>query len=123
MIEARFIIEAQGRPKSFVENSLKKHIEQMKMVNGIEVFDEQWEKTEEIEEGLFSSLVDVGIRTKDFETFFAAVLGFAPSAVVIQKPEKVEVEIRQLQNVVNDVVGMLHTFAQVNAELRKLKSG
>ena len=40
MIEARFILEAQGRPKSYVENALKELIEKMKMMKGAEVFDE-----------------------------------------------------------------------------------
>ena len=93
MIDARFIIEAQGRPKSFVENVLKQHVEKMKMIEGVEVYDEHWEPTEEIERGIFSALVDVGVKVDDFETFFALVLGFAPSAVIVQSPEKIAIEL------------------------------
>ena len=118
MIEARFIIEAQGRPKSYVENALKELVERMKMVKGAEIFDEKWEKTEEIEKGIFSALVDVGVKAENFETFFALILGFGPSAVVLQKPEKLEISMRELQNVANDVINLLHAFAQANAKLR-----
>ena len=103
MIEARFIIESQGKPKSYVTNSLKKHIEAMKGVKGLEVFDEIYEDTEELENGIFSGLADVGVKTDDFETFFAAILGFAPTAVLVQKPDKLTVEMRELQNIANDV--------------------
>ena len=121
MIEARFIIEAQGRPKSYVENALKELVEKMKMVKGAEIFDEHWEPTEEIEKNLFSGLVDVGVRVENIEVFFALILGFGPSAVVIQKPEKMEITMAQLQNVANDVINLLHAFAQANARLRGLK--
>ncbi len=117
MIEARFIIESQGRPKSFVENSLKKHIETFKNMKGVEVHNEKWEKTEEIN-GLFSALVDIGIKAEDTEKYFAALIGLAPTAVVLENPEKMEVTIRELQNMSNDIVQMFHAFAQANSELR-----
>lgn len=117
MIQARFIVEAQGRPKSFVDQSLKKHVEKMKMMKELEVFDVKWESTEEMD-GLFSALADVGIRAKDFEAFFAALMGFAPTAVVVERPEKVEVEMREIQNVTNDIVQLFHALAQANAELK-----
>ncbi|MBR9681310.1 MAG: hypothetical protein GOV00_00760 [Candidatus Altiarchaeota archaeon] len=119
MIEARFIIESQGKPASYVNNSLKKHVEAMKGLSDLEVFDVAFEDAEEVEDGFFSALVDVGIRAGDFETFFAAILGFAPTAVILQKPEKITVEMRELQNVSNDVITMFHRFAQANEILRR----
>ncbi|MBR9689842.1 MAG: hypothetical protein GOV01_03030 [Candidatus Altiarchaeota archaeon] len=118
MIQARFIIEAQGKPKSFVENTLKQHIEKIKMMKDIKVADTKWEETEEINEQYFSALADVGISAPNFETFFAALMGAAPTAVVVEKPEKMSVELRELQNVSNDLVQMFHLFAQANAEMR-----
>ena len=119
MIEARFIIESQGKPASYVNNSLKKHVEAMKGLNGLEVFDVSFEDAEEVDNGLFSALVDVGVRTDDFETFFAAILGFAPTAVILQKPEKITIQMRELQNISNDVITMFHRFAQANEILRR----
>jgi hypothetical protein len=116
-IRARFIVEAQGQPESVVENTLKKHVEGMKMMEEIEVTDVQWEPTEEVD-GLFSSLADVGVAADSFEAFFAALLGFAPTAVIVEEPQKVEVEMREIQNVTNDLVQMFHALAQANAKLR-----
>lgn len=117
MIQARFIVEAQGRPKSFVDQSLKKHVEKMKMMKEFEVYDIKWEPTEEVD-GLFSALADVGVKAKDFEVFYAALMGFAPTAVVVEKPEKLEVELREIQNVTNDIVQLFHALAQANAEMK-----
>lgn len=116
-IQARFIVEAQGKPANAVENTLKKHVERMRMMKDIEVTDVQWEDTEEVE-GLFSSLADVGIRASGFESFFAALLGFAPTAVVLENPDKLEVGLRELQNATNDIVQLFHALAQANAKLR-----
>ncbi len=119
MIEARFIIESQGKPASYVNNSLKKHIEAMKGLNGLELFDINFEEAEEVDKGIFSALVDTGVKAEDFETFFAAILGFAPTAVIVQKPEKLTVHMRELQNIANDVITMFHRFAQANELLRR----
>lgn len=123
MIQARFIVEAQGKPESFVENTLKKHIEKMKGVKGIEVFDVKNEPVEKADGGFFSALVDVGVRTQDFETFVAALLGFAPTAVIVEEPDRVEVDMRELQNISNDLVQMFHAFAQANAKMRMKLQG
>ena len=118
MIQSRFIVEAQGKPKSFVDSTLKKHIEKMKGVKGIEVYDIKQEPTEKMDEGFFSALADVGVRCQDFEVFVASLLGFAPTAVIIEEPESIEVDMRELQNIANDLVQIFHTFAQANAQLR-----
>jgi len=118
MIQSRFIVEAQGKPESFVNSTLKKHIEKMKGVKGIEVYEVKQEPTEKVEEGYFSALADVGLRCDGFEVFVAALIGFAPTAVIIEKPDTVEVDMRELQNISNDLVQIFHTFAQANAQLR-----
>ena len=117
MIQARFIIETQGNKKNYVENVLKKHVEQMKVMEGVEVYDVKFEPTEKVGE-LFSALADVGIKTESFEAFFAALMGFAPTAVVFESTEPITVEIRELQNVTNDIMQLFHLMAQKNLELK-----
>ena len=119
MIKSRFIVEAQGVPKSFVENSLKKHIENMKGVKGLTISDEHWEPTEKTESGLFSALADIGVEVPDFETLIAALVGIAPSAVVVEGPEKIEIKLPELQNGVNDIVTLYHAFGQKIAALER----
>ena len=125
MIKARFIIEAQvGTPEGTdhkkltkkVELSLKKHIEEVKQIEGLKVTDEHWEKTENIE-GVLSALVDIGVETKTFEKFFSSILRAAPTAVVMEDPAKIEVKLGEMQNVVNDFVQLFHLFAQANAQM------
>lgn len=120
-INARFIIEAQGKPKEFVEKSLRSHIEKMKAQPGVEIYDEKYGPPVTTKEGLFSGLADVGIKVKNFETISAMVLAFGPSAVVILGPEKIEITSREVQNTMNDIATILHTFAQANLDL-KVKS-
>jgi len=125
MIKARFIIEAQvGLPKGAdhkklgkkLETALKQHIEAVKQIENLKVHDEVWEDTEEME-GMLSALVDIGVEAKDFENFFSAILRSAPTAVVMEDPEKLEIDIREMQNVVNDFVQLFHLLAQANATM------
>jgi hypothetical protein len=119
VIKARFIIESQGKPRSFVDSTLKKHIENMKGVEGIKVLDTKFEPTEE-KDGLFSALADVGVETKTLEDFFGALIGLAPTAVVVEGPAKVEAGLGEIQNISNDIVQLFHAFASANAEMRMI---
>lgn len=122
-INARMIIEAQGKPAEFVSESLKKLTEKMRSISGVEVYDERHEHPVETEiksdQGkIFSGLADVGVRVKDFETLTAIVIGFGPSSVIILEPDQIEISARELQNIMNDLAGVLHTLANANLDLR-----
>ncbi|HDR53777.1 MAG TPA: hypothetical protein ENN60_03885 [archaeon] len=119
MIEARFIMEYFDSSKSLAENHLKKRVEVLKGLKEIEIFDEHWEETQQMEDGTFSALIDLGIRTKSIEAFFAIIMGFTPTAVIIQKADKLQVGMKELQNVSNDTVTVIRNFARANSQLRK----
>jgi hypothetical protein len=117
VIKARFIIESQGKPKSFVESTLKKHIENIRGVEGIKVCDTKLQPTEE-RDGMFSALADVGVEAKTLEHFFGALIGLAPTAVIVESPAKIEANLGEVQNISNDIVQLFHAFAQANSEMR-----
>lgn len=122
-INARMIIEAQGKPAEFVSESLRKLVLKMNSITGVEVYDEKHEPPVETEiksnQGrIFSGLADIGVRVKDFETLTAVVIGFGPSSVIILEPDKIEISARELQNIMNDLAGVLHTLANANLDLR-----
>lgn len=122
-INARMIIEAQGKPAEFVSESLRKLVLKMNSITGVEVYDEKHEPPVETEiksnQGrIFSGLADIGVRVKDFETLTALVIGFGPSSVIILEPDKIEISARELQNIMNDLAGVLHTLANANLDLR-----
>lgn len=122
-INARMIIEAQGKPAEFVSESLRKLVAKMNSISGVEVYEEKHESpvetTIQSNQGkIFSGLVDIGVRVKDFETLVALVIGFGPSSVIILEPDKIEISARELQNIMNDLAGVIHTLANTNLDLR-----
>lgn len=122
-INARMIIEAQGKPAEFVSESLRKLVEKMNSISGVEVYEEKHESpvetTIQSSQGkIFSGLADIGVKVKDFETLTALVIGFGPSSVIILEPDKIEISARELQNIMNDLAGVLHTLANANLDLR-----
>jgi len=117
-INARLVIEAQGKPAEYVKERLETHVAKIKEVPGAEVYEAKFDEASEVQEGLFSSLVDVGVKADNFETLAALVIGFGPSAIVIMEPDRIEITARELQNSLNDVAALLHNLAQSNLDLR-----
>ena len=121
MIRARLIIEAQGKPQKNVEDSLKNVVKQIEKVDSIEVFDIKSEPVildRKID--LYSGLVDIGIETEKFESLFFVVLRFGPTAIIVLEPEKIEVEIGELQTTLNDMANILHALS-VEAMVSKME--
>lgn len=120
LLYARFIFEVQGKPKEYVKEALDKMIETIKEEDGIEVVDTKFEDVIEIEEGsgIFSYLADAGILTKDFETMISLSLRYGPSVVHFMEPEKISLDMRQMQNILADVGRVVQGISQENVKLR-----
>lgn len=117
-INVRFIVEAQGKPESHVLNNLKAVKSQIASIKGVEIYDETQEDPQKISDQIFSALLDLGLVVEDVELLMQLVLRYGPSAVLVIEPETIELEFRQLQNVINDVTVFLHKLSQQNLKLR-----
>jgi len=117
-IDVRFILESQGRPKEVVSKSLQTLVDALKKGQGVDVYETKYSDVEANEHGLFSGLVDVGLRCDSFETLTILTLKLGPSAVIVLGPDKIEVTNREIQNLLNDVSNQLHEFAQANLSLK-----
>ncbi len=117
MIKARVIFEAQSNHPRVAEDALKEILRKLKNFNDIEIYDVHWEPTEFID-AFYSAMVDLGINFESFETFFKVLLHFGPSAVVIEEPQEIKIDLGELQRSVNDMLAVLHAFAQANVALK-----
>jgi hypothetical protein len=87
MIEARFFIESQGDHKEVVENSLKKLLLKLKEEEGVKVLDDSIGDVIE-EEGMFSTVLDVGIKFSNFLSFIRTSIFYTPSGVEMNEPSE-----------------------------------
>jgi len=117
-INARLIIEAQGKPEKHVLRNLEAIKAQISSLTGVEVYDEKSEPPHVIKDSFVSALMDLGVVVKDIDLLMQLVLNYGPSAVLIVEPEEIKIDFRQLQNVFNDVANFLHAIAQQNFQLR-----
>lgn len=123
MLYARYIFEVQGRPKHHVKESLEKLISALKKEDGVIISDEKYEDIIELEDNIFSYLVDVGVIAKDFETMINITLRYGPSVVYFIEPEKITIDMRQMQNVLSDIGRVIQEISMENIKLKLKMEG
>ena len=63
-----------------------------------------------VEEG-YSQVVKVKFFAKNLMTLISVVLTYGPSAIEVLGPDKREMRIDEIQNIVNLLAGVVHNFA------------
>ncbi len=116
-LEVWFDIEALAVSKDVVENALRKHTEKMAKVRDIFVYETEYGEAvkvekpmKDVEEG-YSQIVKVKFFAKNLSILISVVMTYGPSAVEIIGPDKKEIKLDELQNIVNLLAGVVHQFA------------
>lgn len=116
-IESWMAIEALAIEKEVVEDSLKKHINQLKEVKDVLVFEEKFGETKHVENPMkdvkegHSQIVEIKFMAKTFTMLLNVVMTYGPSAIEIIGPNKKDVDISEMQNIANTLSGVVHQFA------------
>ncbi|MBI4018729.1 MAG: hypothetical protein HY364_00560 [Candidatus Aenigmarchaeota archaeon] len=114
-IESWFMIEVMAVDEKVATEALEKHIEKL----GKEAF--IYEKlvqepvkvenpTPRIKEA-YSRICEVKLFTKDIESLVRLVMLYGPAAVEILGPKKKAVSMEEMQNISNNIAGVMHQFA------------
>ena len=116
-IDAWFAFEVVAVTKEAAESAMKKHIEALENLRNVLVYEKTFQEIKEVEmkeykiEKAYSKTAEVKLLLKDFETLVHVTVTFAPSAIEIYSPEKLEIKINELQNISNMLAGLMHQFA------------
>ena len=116
-IDAWFAFEVVAVTKEAAESAMKKHIEALENLRNVLVYEKSFQEIKEVEmkgykiEKAYSKTAEVKLLLKDFETLVHVTVTFAPSAIEIYSPEKLEIKINELQNISNMLAGLMHQFA------------
>lgn len=115
MLKVRFIIEVAGYPKDHVENTMKAVVEKLKKEKKVmryNIFEaEQKEK-------LFSTFSEVEIEVEDFDELIGICFDYMPSSVEILKPSKINLESKEFENIINDLLAKLHQHDMIMKNLQ-----
>jgi len=113
----RFIIEVMGRPEEVVKQTLKGVVNSLNKrykVNNSEISD--IEKIEGAD--LLSGFVEVEFSVDNFEQGFLALLDYGPTVAEVIKPDKVNLNASELQNVFAEVITKLNTMSKAIQALK-----
>jgi len=115
MLNVRFIIEIAGYPKEHIEETMKgiiKKLRNEKKVLNYKIYEaEQKEK-------LFSTFAEVEIEIKDFDEMVGICFDYMPSSIEILKPDKFNLESKDFENFVNDLLAKLHQYDMIIKNLK-----
>ena len=117
-IRCRTIIEVLGKPKEYVEDSLKQYIEHIKKDSELVVLNEDYSEMEE-QGKLWSKFVELDIVIKGTSKLISFCFEYMPSSIEVMKPEQLIMTNAELSNFLNDLQARLH---DVDMIVKKLKA-
>ncbi|PIU62714.1 hypothetical protein COX58_00190 [archaeon CG_4_10_14_0_2_um_filter_Archaea_38_6] len=106
IIKARFIMEAMGKPKKLVKDTLNK----MKKAIGekFKVHDALIEEPKKSGDEFYTTFMEITVEFKNIQFFFEFITYYTPTIVEILEPYKLEISAGELENISNDVMGKIH---------------
>ena len=117
-IRCRTIIEVLGKPKEYVEDSLKQYIEHIKKDSELVVLNEEYSEIGE-QGNLWSKFVELDIVIKGTKKLISFCFEYMPSSIEVMKPEHLIITNAGLSNFLNDLQARLH---DVDMIVKKLKA-
>ncbi len=115
-IQVLMTFEVMGTSKEIAESTLREHIERLEKEDYVIVLKESFFDVEEIEienKKLFSNVCEVEGIVRNFEDLVNLVLYYGPSSCEILKPEKIELDMGNAQNILNTLGGIMHRLSEL----------
>ncbi len=105
-IQLRIIIEVIGKPKDFVEQSLKSHLDKIKSDKTYLIVKETVEPAEK-QENFFSTFAEIELLVKKSADIISLCFDYMPSSVEILAPEKIIIKNSEFAGFLNDLQARL----------------
>jgi len=117
-ILSRVIIEVAGKPKEYIEKTIRLVIDKIKEEKDVKVEKQEIFDAKE-KEGIWSTYTELELLTKDISTLIGLCFDYMPSSVEIIKPSNLNFDTNSLGNLLNDLLTRLH---QVDMVIKNLKA-
>jgi len=121
-ILAEMWFESLALEKKVSEDALKEHIKKLKEFSDVKVLEEEYLKPKLVKgvqnsENLYSSAVKVKLLAKDIYALIFATILYAPSSVIILKPEKFNFDLVTVQTIVNTFADLIHRISKIGGKI------
>jgi len=106
-IKAKIIIELLGSPKEYIEETMKKVLDELKARKEVSILKQETSDAKEVEK-FYSVFSDIEMKCNDISTLIGVCFDFMPSSVEIISPENLSFESKEMENLLNDLLARLH---------------
>lgn len=108
-IHVRTILEIVGKPKKYVEDALKDHLNKIKADKNFTITKEIIEPAEE-QDGFFSTFAEIEVLTKNTTALLSLCFDYMPSSIEILEPEDLMLKNTAFSGFLNDMQARLHAL-------------
>ncbi len=114
-IKAKIIIEIMGRPAEHLKESMNLLVEKLAQEKGIVIIDKKLFDPKPLKDSkdLFTSFTELDIDFESLESFFAIVMGYMPSNVEIYEPDKLKINLSEINALSNFMISKLHRYDEI----------
>jgi hypothetical protein len=120
-IKASAFIEVMAVNEKTTESALKNHVEKIKAEDGIEVYKEDFDEPEKVEnppkkvDKAYSQIVEIEFLISSVKNLITFTFMYGPSSVEVIEPEEVELKMGELQDIANTIAALVHQYASQGA--------
>ncbi len=115
----RAVIEVAGRPQEYVQSALKEYLENLQKDKKFTVLHQELAAIEkQDEQELWATFAEVEIKTSAVGNIISFCFDYMPSVVDILEPEVLNLNVRDLSFLFNDLQARLHQVDMVAKQLR-----
>ncbi len=114
----RAIIEALGKPKEYVRETVKELMKNLKESESYDVEKEECSKIKEIE-GMFSMFVEIEFWAKSINDVTAFCFDYMPSSLEVLEPQTLHYKAPDFSGFLNDLQAKLHSLDMVVKKVRQ----
>ena len=120
-IDVWMIFEVLAAEEEVAGNSLEQHVEKLGNQKGVEVEETDFDDVKEVEnphpslQKGYSQVCEVRCSVESFSELVKIVLNFGPTMIEVEGPDKIEMNLSEMQNSLNLVAEMMHKFLKAGA--------
>ena len=108
----KVILEIVGSPKEHVVDTLNKIIEKLEKEDGVNIVDKHIEGVKPMKE-FFSAFADLELEVRDNTKLLGLCFDYMPSSVEIIEPNKLNLDMSDMTNILNDLLARLHKYDMI----------
>jgi hypothetical protein len=121
-VHFRTIIEVAGRPKEYVEETIKNYVKKIKKEEKTDIVKEEYsdvkkQEDEKTKEEFWHKFVELELWSKNLPSLIDFCFDYMPSSIEVIGPKELHLREREISGLLNDLQGNLHRMNMMVKEI------